>query len=97
MDSSVKIDQAILLSERILQAIQSQDWDSIAIIDDERNSLIKQYFNSPEGIEPNKVKHLKQLNEQIVSQLVKLQQSNRNRQISLTQAQKVSQAYLENA
>ncbi len=96
MDTSACLDQAIALSEQIIRALQSEDWDRIAALDDERNVLIKEYFTHANAIDSKKTARLKTLNDQIVSQLIKLQQTNRHQQQGLSQAQKVSRAYLEN-
>jgi hypothetical protein len=97
MDAGNSLLSAIKLSQQILQAIDEEQWDDITLLDQQRSPLIEQYFKSDSIIDKQQTQQLKQLNDEIVSRLIHIQQKNRNQQMSLTQAQKASKAYLDNA
>jgi hypothetical protein len=97
MDAGNSLLSAIKLSQQILQAIDEEQWDDITLLDQQRSPLIEQYFKSDSIIDKQQTHQLKQLNDEIVSRLIDIQQKNRNQQMSLTQAQKASKAYLDNA
>lgn len=96
LDNSLQ--QALNLSDQILTAIEQQKLDDISVLDDERRSLIDQYYqkDSSQDIDDKLTLELKQLNDLIVSRLVEMQQNIRSQQINLNQGQKVSRAYLDN-
>lgn len=97
-DKINQLEQAIKLSDRILSEIEKESWEIITLLDEERLTLIEQYFNqnSSKSIDAKLTRLLKQKNDQIVSQLSQIQQQIRSKQIQLNQSKKVSKAYLEN-
>ncbi len=97
MDTADLLTQAITLSRQILHAIDQEEWDDIATLDQQRAPLIEQYFTSTVDIDKQQAQQLKQLNDQIVSALIEVQHKNRHQQLAMTQAQKASKAYLDNA
>ena len=96
MESLNPLQQSIELSNNILRAIDQEDWDAIYVLDEERSDLIEQYFSNATDIDKPLTLQLKQLNDEIISRLNDLQQKNRQHQLSLTQSQKASRAYLDN-
>ena len=97
MEAGDRLQQAIELSQQILQAIEREQWDDIAELDQQRSELIKQHFNTSSTVDKPKTRQLKQLNDEIVSRLIAVQQKNRAQQMSLSRSQKASKAYLDNA
>ena len=97
MKSNAPLRQALALSDKILLAIEEDSLETGTKLDDERSSLIHQYYSNTDYINEELTRELKFKNDQIVSQLTEMQQQTRSQQIKLNQSQKVSKAYLSNA
>jgi len=94
---NTQLRQALDLSDEILLAIEKNSLDTVTKLDDERLSLINQYYSNTDNINEKLTRELKLKNDQIVSHLTEMQQQTRSQQIKLNQSQKVSKAYLSNA
>jgi len=88
--------RVVELSDQILSAIDKEDWDSVASVDDERRRLLDEYYKNSTDIDKQLTRILKQKNDEIISRLVDIRQHTRTQKITLTQAQNASKAYLEN-
>lgn len=97
MKDNTQLRQALDLSDEILLAIEKNSLDTVTKLDDERLSLINQYYSNTDNINEKLTRELKLKNDQIVSHLTEMQQQTRSQQIKLNQSQKVSKAYLSNA
>ncbi len=96
MDSDNILKQALDLSDQILIAIDSQDLERVASLDEQRRSIIDSYFKENVTIDANLTHKLKQKNDQIISQLTQMQQKTRSQQLNLNKSQQASKAYLAN-
>ena len=96
MKQNTQLRQALDLSDEILMAIENNSLDTVTRLDDERRSLMNQYYSNTDNINEELTRELKFKNDQIVSQLTEMQQQTRSQQIKLNQSQKVSKAYLSN-
>ncbi len=92
--SNTQLHQALDLSDKILLAIENDSLDTVTKLDDERNSLIHQYYSNTDNINKKLTRELKSKNDQIVSQLTGMQQQTRSQQIKVSQSQRASKAYL---
>ena len=96
MKPNSQLHQALVLSDKILLAIEIDSLDTVTKLDTERNSLIHQYYSNTDIINAELTRELKLKNDQIVSQLTGMQQQTRSQQVKLSQSQKASKAYLSN-
>lgn len=87
---------AIELSENILHAIDQNDWARVSQLETERLEVIDSYYRGADPVDGSLTLELKQLNDQIVRQLIDLQQQTRSQQLELSRSSKASRAYQEN-
>jgi uncharacterized protein YecA (UPF0149 family) len=91
------VDQAIEVSQKILEAIDHSDLVLVASLEQERQSFITKYFSVPDHKDENQIRLLKELNDDILNRLTEMQSQIRSQHSSLAQATKASKAYLDNA
>jgi len=91
----VLLDEAIRLSERMLELIESGAWQQLAGLDEQRQPLIRAYFQQPH-VDADAVIRLKTLNDRIVGQLSRQRQQVRDRQLRMQQGQQAARQYLDN-
>ena len=91
----VLLDEAIRLSERMLELIESGAWQQLAGLDEQRQPLIRAYFRQPH-VDADAVIRLKTLNDRIVGQLSRQRQQVRDRQLRMQQGQQAARQYLDN-
>lgn len=94
MDS---ISRAIDLSLFIQKAISLKNWQEVAKLDSERLKLIDDYFRTTKDIDEAKTSRLKEINDQIVGQLISIQQQTQNSQLELKHGRHAARAYLDTA
>lgn len=86
--------QAIALTDEILQLIEDGALDHLGEIEQRRQSLIKQAFADPMGeIDEIKARHLKNLNDQVVTKLTLFKKSVQLQQQKIRLASRAKQAY----
>jgi len=90
------LQQALLLSDDIIAAIQVGDWDRVDALDHQRSSLIDEYYKTASPVDVELTLELKQKNDTIVSCLQQLQQNVRSEQLTLKQSRKATKAYQSN-
>lgn len=90
------VDQAIEVSQKILEAIDNSDLVLVASLEQERQGLITKYFSVSDHKDVNQIRLLKQLNDDILQRLTVMQSQVRSQHSSLTQGSKASKAYLDN-
>jgi len=90
------LQQALLLSDEIIGAINAEDWDQVEALDNQRSSLMEAYYKTASPVDAELTLQLKQKNDEIVSCLQQLQQSIRSEQLSLKQSRKATKAYQSN-
>ncbi|MBL6999875.1 MAG: flagellar protein FliT [Gammaproteobacteria bacterium] len=96
MNQPSALQQAMLLSDEILTAIQAEDWDKVDALDIQRSSLIEAYYKTGSSVDVELTRELKQKNDEIVSCLQQLQQNIRSEQLTLKQSRKATKAYQSN-
>jgi len=89
------LDEAIRLSERMLELIEAGDWQQLAELDEQRQPLIRAYFQQPH-VDADAVVRLKELNDRIVGHLGRQRQQTRQRQLRMHQGQQAAQQYRDN-
>lgn len=89
------IEQAIEISKSIQQAIKSYDWTEVERLDEHRLKVIEEYYKTVESIDARQTLKLKEINDQIVSQLAEMQQKTRHSQLGLNKGRIASQTYLD--
>ncbi len=91
------VDQAIEVSQKILEAIDNSDLVLIASLEQERQGFISKYFSGSDHKDEKQIRLLKELNDDILQRLTVMQSQIRSQHSSLAQATKASKAYLDNA
>ena len=92
--SQVALVEAISLTDEILSVLETQDFDRVNELEDQRQPLIKQAFNqSVEQIDQIRALHLQNLNQQVVEKLVELKQTVLQQQRQAQNASKATRAY----
>ena len=84
---------AIDLSEQILQAVDSEQWERIEELEQSRQRLIQEYFVEGRNIDVAATRQLQQLNDRIVEHLKHQRQQTQQAQLALKQGNKATQAY----
>ncbi len=90
------VDQAIEVSQKILEAIDNSDLVLIASLEQERQGFISKYFSGSDHKDEKQIRLLKELNDDILQRLTVMQSQIRSQHSSLAQATKASKAYLDN-
>ncbi len=90
------LDQAIEVSQKILEAIDNSDLVLIASLEQERQGFISKYFSGSDHKDEKQIRLLKELNDDILQRLTVMQSQIRSQHSSLAQATKASKAYLDN-
>ena len=96
MNAESSLLQAIKLSDQILLAIDDEQWDAVTDLDQRRVGLIHRCFEGKDSPDKGLALKLKQLNDDIVSRLQKVQQHIRGQQVGMKNVQNASKAYQAN-
>jgi hypothetical protein len=89
------LDEAIRLSEQMLELVEAGSWQQLAALDEQRQPLIQAYFEQPH-VEADAVVRLKDLNDRIVGHLGRQRQQTRDRQLRMHQGQQAARQYRDN-
>ncbi len=93
--SGHSLEEAIRLSEQMLQQLEAGEWQQLATLDERRQPLIRAYFEQSH-VEAEAVAELKALNDRIVEQLSRQRQQTRDQQLRNRKGQRAAQHYRDN-
>ncbi|MDH3448353.1 MAG: hypothetical protein OER87_07780 [Gammaproteobacteria bacterium] len=97
MNEKTALAQAIILTDQILEVLETGEFDRVRELEAQRNPLIEQAFiDSIEEIDLIKAQHLKNLNQQVVDKLNLFKQQVMLQQARLRTATKAVHAYQSN-
>jgi predicted transcriptional regulator YheO len=97
MDHKTSLLEAIALTSEILDLVEQEDLNSISEIEEERQRLIRQVFEPTlEQIDDIKLRHLKNLNDQVVTKLGEVKQRLTEQQQQSHKAGRAARAYQTN-
>jgi hypothetical protein len=97
MDHQTLLREAIALTSEILELVEQEDLQSVSKIEEERQRLIKQVFGPTlYQIDDIKLRHLKNLNDQVVVKLGDLKQKLTNQRQQSQMAGRAARAYQTN-
>ena len=90
------LDDAIDVSQKILQAIEHSDLEKVTALEQDWKSLIEAYFSSGNDLDLQQTQQLKQLNDDILKHLIDMQSTLKEQRSKLIQGSRASNAYLDN-
>ncbi len=97
MDNKLALEQAITLTDEILEMLEKGELGRVNELEIERKPYIEQAFTGAiESIDVIRAHHLQNLNQQVVEKLALFKQSIMLQQTRLRTAAKATRAYLDN-
>ncbi len=88
------LEQALELTEAILEATRTEDWKQVECLESRRQPLIRQAFDQPDTLSTKQALRLKRLNDLIVEELAARRQQARDAQLTLRQGRQAVRTYL---